>query len=208
MPNEEKQISDLTTGAITNDDDVFVMDTYEGVTVKIPYSVLKAAVADAITPSIDSVSKHWFVGETDTGVVAEGQDGDDGYSISATTSPITGGHRVTISSTDPQASSETFDVMDGVTTIEATSINTTATLPASGWQGIDVPYTQTVNVSGMTATLVPEISVAISDTVVTGLEEAKQWTYITKAVSGAGTITFKCYKTKPTIDLTAIIKVV
>ena len=33
---------------------------------------------DGITPHIDSVTKHWFVGETDTGILAEGVDGNDG----------------------------------------------------------------------------------------------------------------------------------
>ena len=72
---EEKQISDLSSGSITNDNDVFVMDTYDGVTVKIPYSVLKQAVTTGITPTIDSTTKHWFIGSTDTNVVAEGQNG-------------------------------------------------------------------------------------------------------------------------------------
>ena len=122
MANEEKQISDLTTGSITNDNDVFIMDTYEGVTVKIPYSVLKQTMANGITPSIDSTTKHWLIGSTDTNVVAEGQDGaqgqqgiqgNDGYSVSITATPITGGTRLTISSTDPEVSDETVDVMDG-----------------------------------------------------------------------------------------------
>lgn len=33
---------------------------------------------DGITPHIDATTKHWFIGDTDTGVVAEGQDGQDG----------------------------------------------------------------------------------------------------------------------------------
>lgn len=33
---------------------------------------------DGITPHIDSSTKHWMIGETDTGVVAEGQNGSDG----------------------------------------------------------------------------------------------------------------------------------
>lgn len=33
---------------------------------------------DGITPHIDSTTKHWMIGDTDTGVVAEGQDGQDG----------------------------------------------------------------------------------------------------------------------------------
>lgn len=33
---------------------------------------------DGITPHIDSATKHWFLGTTDTGVTAEGKDGTDG----------------------------------------------------------------------------------------------------------------------------------
>ena len=33
---------------------------------------------NGITPHIDEDTKHWFVGETDTGVVAQGEDGKDG----------------------------------------------------------------------------------------------------------------------------------
>lgn len=206
MP-DEKQISNLNIGAITNNNDVFAMDTYGGITVKIPYSVLATALLhtsleagsnititdtteqdgikkytiasaasgsvwyfgntqpvsanandywlrtdtgnygnvdrydgttwtnvgtfagrdgqdgqDGITPSIDNSTKHWMIGSTDTGVVAEGQDGAtgatgaagaDGASITASAVSITGGHRVTITSTDPNVSDVVFDVMDG-----------------------------------------------------------------------------------------------
>lgn len=261
MANEEKQISDLSTGSITNDNDVFVMDTYEGVTVKIPYSVLRAAVANAITPSINSTSKHWYVGSTDTGVVAEGQDGatgqtgatgadgasisatetaitnghrvtisstdpnvsditfdltngtngadgDDGASISFATASITGGHSVTISSTDPNVNDQTFNVMDGTEIINTSSDDRTVTLTVAGWQGVSAPYTQAVTVLGMTSSVVPIIAPSYSDTVATGLEQQTEWAKITKAISGADTITFKCYKDKPTAELTAIVKVV
>lgn len=33
---------------------------------------------DGITPHIDTTTKHWFIGTTDTGIVAEGKDGSDG----------------------------------------------------------------------------------------------------------------------------------
>lgn len=33
---------------------------------------------DGITPHIDPTTKHWFIGTTDTGIVAEGKDGSDG----------------------------------------------------------------------------------------------------------------------------------
>ena len=37
------------------------------------------------TPHIDESTKHWFIGSTDTGVLAKGQDGKDGKSISTIT---------------------------------------------------------------------------------------------------------------------------
>ena len=37
------------------------------------------------TPHIDESTKHWFIGGTDTGVLAKGQDGKDGKSISTIT---------------------------------------------------------------------------------------------------------------------------
>ena len=34
--------------------------------------------ADGVTPHIDATTKHWMLGDTDTGIVAEGQDGATG----------------------------------------------------------------------------------------------------------------------------------
>lgn len=169
---------------------------------------------DGITPSINSANKHWMIGNTDTGVVAEGQDGATGAtgaagaSISASATPITGGHRVTISSTDQQTSDVTFDVMDGTEIIQTTSDDRTVTLTVAGWTGNSAPYVQTVTVSGITASVVPFVAPSYSDTVVTGLEQQAEWSKVTKAVSGADSITFKCYKEKPTVELTALVKVV
>ena len=333
----KKQINQLTEGSITNNSDVFMIDTYEGVTVKIPYSVLVSALfqislvqgdnititdatedgikkyrisstatnssqwyfgssqpqspnendywlrtdtgyygdvyqydgtdwnevgtfagrdgTDGTTPHIDATTKHWIIGETDTGVVAEGQDGvqgqqgiagndgasisfavseisaghsvtisstdasvedrtfnilngNDGDSISVTSTVITGGHRITITHTDTSKADQIFDVMDGTEIIQTTSDNRQVTLLSADWVGDSAPYTQTVTYSGMTASVVPEIGVVISDIVETGLEQQKQWGNITRAVSGANSITFYCYKDKPTIDLIANVKAV
>ena len=90
-----------------------------------------------------------------------------------------------------------------------TSSNTqTVLLDKDAWQGVSAPYIQTVSATNITSEIVPEIAPSISDNVSDGLAEQTQWSCITKAVSGNGTITFKCYETKPTIDLTAIVKVV
>lgn len=169
---------------------------------------------DGTTPTINSSNKHWMIGETDTGVVAEGQDGATGAtgaagaSICASAAPITGGHRVTISSTDQQTTDVVFDVMDGTEIIQTTSDTRTVALTVAGWAGATAPYSQTISFIGMTSSVVPEIGVSISSTVETGLEQQKQWSYITRAESGTDTITFYCYETKPTVELTAIVKVV
>ena len=140
--------------------------------------------------------------------IPRGADGTNGYSVSFASAPITGGHSVTISSTDPNVTDETFNIMDGTEVIQATSDNRSATLLAASWAGDSAPYTQTVSVLGMTASVVPVIGLSVSSTVETGIEEQKQWSYVTKAVSGADSITFSCYKTKPTVDLTINIKAV
>ena len=121
---------------------------------------------DGITPTIDKTTKHWMVGDTDTGIVAE-----------------------------------------GTTTISTTSITYTGTLTTSGWSDSS-PYIQTVNISGITADIEPIIDLVVSDDVTTSDEEIAQWSYITKAVTENNAITFRCNKTKPTIELNFKVKVV
>lgn len=91
---------------------------------------------------------------------------------------------------------------------ENTSFDATATLAAASWAGNSAPYTQTVSVEGIRATDRPIIDVSVSSTVATGIDEITQFGYISKAETGAGTITFSCYENKPNIDLTINIKVV
>ena len=119
------------------------------------------------TPHIDESTKHWFVGETDTGVVAE-----------------------------------------GVTTISTTSITYTGTLTVDGWVGDTSPYTQVINISSVTADLSPFIDLIVSDDITISDEEMTQWSYITKATTSDNIITFRCNKTKPTIELNFEVKVV
>ena len=45
---------------------------------------------DGITPHIDETTKHWFIGETDTGVLAEGVDGVDGKDGTDGYTPVRG----------------------------------------------------------------------------------------------------------------------
>ena len=87
---------------------------------------------DGVTPHINSTNKHWYIGETDTGIVAEGKDGKDGTNgtngtngadgadacpISAKSTEITNGHNVKIfytSAANPDTNSlADFNVLDG-----------------------------------------------------------------------------------------------
>lgn len=82
---------------------------------------------------------------------------------------------------------------------------TTITLSKSGWTGTAAPYTQTVNVEGVTADMEPLLVRALAD----GATEATQKAYdkaynIIVAGTGStadGKVTFKIYK-KPEIDIT------
>lgn len=149
-------VADTGVGAtitITDSNGTTTADIYDG--------------TDGVSPHIDSTTKHWFVGENDTGVNAE-----------------------------------------GVTTISTTSITYVGSLVSDGWSGDTVPYTQTINMSGITAENSPIIDLIVSDDVELGKEEMTQWSYITKAVTGENTITFSCYENKPTITLNFKTKVV
>lgn len=76
------------------------------------YKVVSSGGGEALIPYIGQ-NGNWWVDETDTGVRAQGPQGDggaDGVSPTVEVSQITGGHRVTI--TDA-AGTHTFDVMDG-----------------------------------------------------------------------------------------------
>ena len=116
---------------------------------------------------MDETSKHWFVCEADTEIVAE-----------------------------------------GVTTISTTSVTYTGTLSVDSWVGDTAPYTQDVEISVITSDLSPFIDLIVSDDIATSDEEISQWSYITKATTGDNIITFRCNKTKPTIELNFKVKVV
>lgn len=175
---------------------------------------------DGTTPHINEDDKHWYIGETDTGVVAEGQDGisptatvvqtDTGATITIvsgeTTSTVDLSNGVTphIDETTNHwfiGETDTGVLAKGTTTVTTTAVVLTGILTADGWTGETAPYTQVVTISGIDETSRPYLYPILSDTVETGLEQQKQWGYITKAVTSADTITFSCYKTKPTIDI-------
>lgn len=96
---------------------------------------------------------------------------------------------------------------DGVTTIVATKIDKICTFAVGGWSNT-IPYTQTVEVEGITSDLNPRIDVIISDDITTGKQEEENFAYFTRATTGNGILTAYCYETKPTVDLNIMIEVV
>lgn len=149
-------VTDTGVGAtitITDKNGTTTVDIYDG--------------TDGVSPHIDSTTKHWFVGETDTGVIAE-----------------------------------------GVTTISTTSLTYIGNLVTDNWIGDTAPYTQTINITGITADNSPIIDLIVSDDIALGKEEITQWSYITKATTGENSIAFSCYEKKPSIALNFKVKVV
>lgn len=73
------------------------------------------------------------------------------------------------------------------------------TLPTSGWAGTAVPYTQTVNVSGVTATGTVVYSVASNATSAQFVAAADA--QINATSQGAGTMSFSAFSEKPTVDI-------
>lgn len=77
-----------------------------------------------------------------------------------------------------------------------------AALPASGWSGESAPYTQTVQVAGVTADTNALLDFAHAEDDAAEKTRAAAWACITCFTPGAGTITATCLGSKPTTDLT------
>lgn len=97
--------------------------------------------------------------------------------------------------------------LKGTTTVTSSAVNLTGTLAADGWSDT-APYTQTVTVTGLAEDGYPILDLIISTDTTTGIDENKQWAYITKATTAENTLTVKCYEKKPTVALNFVIKVV
>ena len=83
----------------------------------------------------------------------------------------------------------------------------TATLTTAGWSA-NAPYTQAVNVTGITSAMAPVISHGVPATVnaVNYKALVKAFGFIDRAVTGDGKITFYCYNNKPTVAIPVLIK--
>lgn len=84
---------------------------------------------------------------------------------------------------------------------------TTLPLLASRWSST-VPYTQTVDIEGITVTDNPIVSLHIPDAATSANVKAwnKAFGMVDEGVTGNGQITFKCYNKKPSVDFTVAVK--
>ena len=158
---------------------------------------------DGATPHIDETTKHWFIGENDTNIIAEGK---DGVSPTATVTKTDTGATITVIS---GGQTTTADIKNGISTIQTTSIKYTGILTVDGWIGDIAPYIQTITMESITSDVVADFGIIITkDNIETALEEKKQWGYITSVETIDGGIKFYCFENKPTIDLNYQMRVV
>lgn len=86
------------------------------------------------------------------------------------------------------------------------STTVSATLLASAWAGNSAPFTQTVSITGLTATsngVVRENALPGTDA-----KTAAQKALLEVTAQANGTITVSAYKTKPTVDIPIIVMIV
>lgn len=83
----------------------------------------------------------------------------------------------------------------------AASTSATASFTSSGWSST-APYTQTINVSGITANSKVVIDVNLTgQTTYAATAIIEGWGLVNDVQTGAGTLTAYCYKDKPTVAL-------
>ena len=131
-------------------------------------------------------------------------------------------HRVTLSQVGAAAASHTHSAADinsgtlsaarggtGSSTLYGSDLAKvrTATLTAAGWSA-SAPYSQAVNVTGITANDAPIISAGAPSPMNAANYTAliKNFAMIDRAVTSAGKITFYCYRKKPTAAIPLYIK--
>lgn len=85
---------------------------------------------------------------------------------------------------------------------------TTAVLAESGWEGEDAPFTQTINVSGITANDTPHVCLITDDNNELAIAQEEAYGLVRKGVTVGGGIIFTCRDEKPEIALTIQIEVI
>jgi hypothetical protein len=81
------------------------------------------------------------------------------------------------------------------------------TLAAAGWTGTAPPYSQTVSVTGMTASL-KGVSVGVPATLTDAEFNAALYAVLRASAQGTGTITVKAHGEKPTVNIPILVRIV
>lgn len=76
----------------------------------------------------------------------------------------------------------------------------TFTLPSDAWVGTAAPYTQTIAVTGVTASMNPVADVVLMDDT-SNLARLTAWACVGRIVCGDGTVTVTCYEDKTTVGI-------
>lgn len=88
-----------------------------------------------------------------------------------------------------------------------TPIHMTAALPAGSWSQT-APYTQTVQVAGLLATDIPLSDVVLSSDPAVAIQQLQDYALVGRIDAANGQLTACCYRAKPTVALTLLLKVV
>ena len=95
---------------------------------------------------------------------------------------------------------------DGTAKWQQVHYTFTATLPASGWSST-APYTQTVNIAGMTADMDPHVDLVPAAGSSPTAEEEEAFGCLTGGTTANGTVTFECRDDKPEIGFAVKLEV-
>lgn len=174
-------------------------DGTNGVSPTVTATVTSTGVTINIT-DVNGIQSVGILNGTNGADGADGKDGEDGksaYNIAADN-----GFKGT-----EEEWLQSLHGVDGETTIVTQKIDKTCTFLVDGWSNT-VPYTQTVEVKGMTSALNPRIDVIISDNVAVGKKEEVAFSYFTRVTTSDGSLTAYCYETKPNVDLNIMIEVI
>lgn len=112
----DNAIADIPTGGTTDLSNYYTKEETDALIPTVTNGKDGTDGVDGITPHIDNVTKHWMIGDTDTGVMAEGINGADGTNgtdgVSPTVTVTKEGSVATITCTDVNGTT-TATISDG-----------------------------------------------------------------------------------------------
>ena len=193
----------LTKKTALNDNDILAaILRVDGTGSGIDADMVNGSHAADLVPHIDSITKHWIIQNTDTGILAEGVAGSNGTNGTNGTDGIT-------PHIDPTTkhwfigTTDTGIVAEGVDGSSTTVSEVSVTLTAASWVGSQAPYTQSVTVTGMTTTKSGFTGISQSATAAQRAVASSAKLAITS--QGTNTITITADGAKPSLDIPIVV---